>query len=104
MTTNKIGFKESVKNAGYKTKEYVGKKAQSVKKYSKKYGADIRTAYDIGYSRGWDDANDIPQRFCSKLAAAIGYRKGIKNRIRADKYIAQYNKQAKKELGGNYNG
>ncbi len=34
-TKNKTGFKESVKNAGRKTKEYVGKKAQSVKNYGK---------------------------------------------------------------------
>ncbi len=64
----------------------------------------MRTAYNIGYSRGWDDAYDVPKRFCSKLAAALGYRKGIKNRIRSDKYITEYNKQSKKNLGGNYNG
>ena len=77
-------FKQSMKDAGNK-----------VKNYSKSYMGDLRRSYDIGYSRGWDDAYDIPDRFGAKLVAGFGYRKGISNRKKSDKYIKQYNKQAK---------
>ena len=81
---NKKGFKQTMKDAGTK-----------VKNYSKSYFGDLRKSYDVGYSRGWDDAYDIPDRFGAKFAAGIGYRKGVKNRKKSDKYIKQYNKQAK---------
>ena len=81
---NKKGFKQSMKDAGNK-----------VKTYSKNYWGDLRRSYDVGYSRGWDDAYDIPDRFGAKFASGIGYRKGVKNRKKSDKYIKQYNKQAK---------
>jgi hypothetical protein len=87
------GFKQSMKDAGNK-----------VKNYSKSYVGDLRRSYDIGYSRGWDDAYDVPNRFLSKFVAGLGYRKGVKNRIKSDKYIKQYNKQNKQILGGNTNG
>ena len=85
-------FKQSMKDAGNK-----------VKNYSKSYMGDLRRSYDIGYSRGWDDAYDVPNRFLSKFVAGLGYRKGVKNRIKSDKYIKQYNKQNKQILGGNTN-
>ena len=88
-------FKESVHETGVKAKAYAKKQGEKVKTYGKKYGADLRTAYDIGYKRGWDDAYDIPDRFGAKFASGIGYRKGVKNRKKSDKYIKQYNKQAK---------
>ena len=78
-------FKETVKEAGSK-----------VKAYRKKYGADIRTAYDKGYARGWDDAYDIPKRIGAKTAAAYGYKKGLAKRRKADKYTKQYNRGGKK--------
>lgn len=81
---NKKGFKQTMKDAGTK-----------VKNYSKSYFGDLRQSYDVGYSRGWDDAYDIPDRFGAKFAAAIGYRKGVKNRKKSDNYIKQYNKQSK---------
>ena len=46
----------------------------------------------------------VPNRFLSKFVAGLGYRKGVKNRIKSDKYIKQYNKQNKQILGGNTNG
>ena len=61
----------------------------------KKYKSDIQTAYSIGYAKGWDDAYDIPKRFGAKTAAAYGYKKGIRNRRRADKYTKQYSKVGK---------
>lgn len=83
-TMKKTGFKESVKNTGTK-----------VKSYAKKYKDDIREAYDIGYSKGWDDAYTIPKRFGAKTAAAYGYKKGIKHRHRTDKYTTQYKRKGK---------
>ncbi len=97
-TKPKSGFKDSMQKAGQKTKDFAKKKTEQVKTYGKNYKSDVRKAYDVGYSRGWDDAYDIPQRFLCKLAAGIGYRKGIKNRYKSDKYIKQYNKQGKQKI------
>ena len=83
-TAKKSGFKESAKNAGRK-----------VKTYGKNYKSDIVRAYDIGYARGWDDAYIVPKRFGTKIAASYGYKKGIRDRRRADKYTKQYQKQGK---------
>ncbi len=60
-----------------------------------KYGADVRAAYDMGYAKGWDDAYDIPKRPGSQTAAALGYKKGMRNRHRTDKYMKQYQRQGK---------
>ena len=92
-TKQKKTFKESMQETGGKVKAYGQKKFEQVKTYGKKYGSDIRTAYDIGYKRGWDDAYDIPKRIGSKTAASLGYRKGVTNRKRSDKYVAQYNRR-----------
>ena len=81
---NKKVFIQTMKDAGNK-----------VNNYSKTYMGDLRRSYDVGYSRGWNDAYDIPDRFGAKLAAGIGYRKGVKNHKKSDKYIKQYNKQAR---------
>ena len=83
-------FKESMKETGGKVKAYGQKKYEQAKTYGKKYGSDIRNAYDIGYKRGWDYAYDIPKRLGAKTAAAYGYKKGAKNRVKSDKYIKQY--------------
>lgn len=95
-TAKKSGFKESVKNTGIKVKNYANEKYQSAKKSVNRYKSDIRTAYDIGYSKGWDDAYDIPKRFGAKTAAAYGYKKGIKCRYKSDKYTKQYNRKGNK--------
>ncbi len=94
-TTKKSGFKESMQKAGQKTKDFAKKKTEQAKSYGKKYKSDVRTAYNVGYARGWDDAYLIPKRFLTKLAASIGYRKGVKCRLKSDKYVKQYNKQNK---------
>ena len=88
-------FKESVQETGAKAKAYAKKQGEKVKTYGKKYGADLRTAYDVGYKRGWDDAYDIPKRVGAKTAAAYGYQKGVKNRVKSDKYIKQYQRGGK---------
>ncbi len=89
----KTGFKESIKNTGNKVKNFVSNKYQSAKRKVNSYKTDIRTAYDIGYAKGWDDAYDIPKRFGAKTAAARGYKNGLKQRCKADKYIRQYQRK-----------
>lgn len=96
-TAKKMGFKESVKNTGTKVKNYANQKYQSAKNSVNRYKTDIRSAYDIGYSQGWDDAYSIPNRFGAKTAAAYGYKKGIKQRHKADKYTKQYYRKRKQD-------
>lgn len=96
-TKQKKTFKESAKETGQKVKSFAKKQTDKVKSSAKRYGSDIRTAYDTGYARGWDDAYDIPKRFGAKTAAAYGYKKGIRNRRRSDKYTKQYNRGGKKQ-------
>ena len=86
-------FKESMKETGGKAKEYARKQADKVKEYGKNYKSDLKKAYDIGYGKGWDDSYDIPKRFGASTAAAYGYKKGVKNHRKSDKYVNQYNKQ-----------
>lgn len=92
-TKQRKTFKESIQETGSKVKAYGQKKYEQAKTSAKKYGSDIRTAYDIGYSRGWNDAYDVPKRFGSKTAAAYGYKKGLANRRKSDKYIKQYDRR-----------
>jgi len=92
-TKQRKTFKESMQETGGKVKAYGQKKYEQAKTSAKKYGSDIRTAYDIGYSRGWNDAYDVPKRFGSKTAAAYGYKKGLANRRKSDKYIKQYDRR-----------
>lgn len=92
-TKQKKTFKESMQETGGKVKAYGQKKYEQAKTSVKKYGSDIRTAYDIGYKRGWDDCYDIPNRVGARTAAAYGYRKGAKNRRKSDKYIKQYERR-----------
>ena len=94
-TKQKKTFKETMQETGSKVKAYGQKKYEQAKTSAKKYGSDLRTAYDVGYKRGWDDAYDIPKRVGAKTAAAYGYKKGAKQRVKSDKYIKQY------QRGGN---
>lgn len=86
-TTKKSVFKDTVSKGYQKTKDY-----------GRKYKSDVSEAYDIGYARGWDDAYDVPERFGARIAAAYGYRKGIKHRRKTDKYTKQYARKGKKNL------
>ncbi len=70
-------------------------KKQNNKQRRPRYRDDIRFAYDAGYKKGWDDAYIVPKRFGAKTAAAFGYKKGLRNRRRSDKYVHQY------QRGGN---
>lgn len=89
-TKTKKTFKETMKDTGTKAKSYAKKQGEKVKNYGKKYKSDIRSAYDIGYARGWEGAYDIPKRVGAKTAAAKGFKKGLKTRKVSDKYIQQY--------------
>ena len=92
QTKKSSRFGESVKKTGSKAKAYAGKKVDSVKSYARGYRGDLSKAYDLGYQRGWEEAHTIPNRLGAKTAAAYGYKKGVRNRKKSDKYIAQYNK------------
>ena len=83
-------FKESMKETGGKAKEYARKQTDKVKQYGKNYKSDLQKAYEMGYAKGWDDSYDIPKRVGAKTAAAYGYKKGITNRRKSDKYVKQY--------------
>ena len=93
----KRSFKDTVKDTGSKAKAYAKKQGEKVKHYGKKYASDIRTAYDIGFARGWVESYDIPNRVGAKTAAAYGYKKGLSQRRKSDKYIKQYNRGGKKQ-------
>ena len=83
-------FKESMNETGGKAKEYAKKQVDKVKKYGKTYKSDLQKAYGIGYGKGWEDSYNIPKRFGAKLAAVYGYKKGVSNRRKSDKYVSQY--------------
>ena len=80
------GFKRTVKKAGKKTRDFVGNKSAKVKAYRKQYQSDANFAFDVGFKRGWDDAYCIPKRASARAAAARGFKKGVTNRYRSDKY------------------
>lgn len=66
------------------------------KKVKQPYKCDIVDAHDFGYAIGWDNAYDIPDRFLAKTVAAYGFKKGIRNKLRIDKYNKTYQKKGKK--------
>ena len=70
-------------------------KANSKRK-RKSYKSDIVDSYDIGYAIGWDHAYDIPNRLFAKTAATYGFKKGMRNKHRVDKYTKTYQKKGKK--------
>ena len=72
------------------TKTMTGVKA---KKSGRSYKGDLLDAHDIGYALGWDNAYNIPDRFLSKTVAAYGFRKGMRNKFRIDKYNKTYQKK-----------
>lgn len=80
------GFGRTLKRAGEKTKAFVDKKAAQAKEHRRQYENDIDAAYDIGFQKGWNEAYSIPKRSGARAAAAKGFKKGIANRYRADKY------------------
>ena len=95
--TQKRNFKDTVRETGSKAKAYAKKQGEKVKNYGKKYASDIRDAYDTGFARGWVESYDIPNRVGAKTAAAYGYKKGLSQRRKSDKYIKQYNRGGKKQ-------
>ena len=90
VSKKQSNFKTTMKRAGAKTKAFVGKKAEQVKAYQKQVKRDRDTAYDIGFKRGWDEAYNIPKRYSARSAAAQGFKKGVVNRYRSDKYAKHH--------------
>ena len=84
-TKTKKTFKQSMKETG-----------QKVKDYGRTYKGNIRSSYDLGFAKGWDDAHYVPNRLGCRSAAAIGYRKGIKSRYKSDKFQRQYQRWGNK--------
>ena len=66
------------------------------KRKRKSYKSDIVDSYDIGYAIGWDHAYDIPNRLFAKTAATYGFKEGMRNKHRVDKYTKTYQKKGKK--------
>ena len=54
--------------------------------------AAIDKAYSIGYSKGWNDAYNVPRTVGARAAAAFGYDRGVRNRRRSDTYVKRFNK------------
>lgn len=81
---------EAVKVVNNKGKSYAKKQTDKVRQYGKNYKSDLQKAYEIGYAKGWEDTYDIPKRVGAKTAATYGYKKGLTNRKKADKYTKQY--------------
>ena len=69
------------------TRTYNRKKNSSRAARRRTYKEDIQRAYDVGYSKGWDDAYSIPKRVGAVTVASYGFRKGARNRRRSDRYV-----------------
>ena len=95
-TKKESGFKSTMKKAGEKTKAYVGKKTEQVKEHRRQVKSDKNTAYDVGFKRGWEEAYNIPKRASARSAAAQGFKKGVVNRYRSDKYAQSRKKKSHK--------
>lgn len=94
-TKKESGFKSTMKKAGAKTKAYAKKKTEQVKEYRRQVKSDKDTAYDVGFKRGWEEAYNIPKRASARSAAAQGFKKGVINRYRSDKYAQSHKKKSK---------
>lgn len=79
----KRSFKDQARN-------YAKKQTDKAKNYKNSYKSDLRKAYEIGYAKGWEDTYDVPKRVGAKTWATYGYKKGLTNRRKADKYTKQY--------------
>ena len=60
------------------------------------YKSDIIDAHDIGYAMGWDNAYNIPDKLFAKTVASYGFRKGMRDKFRTDKYAKTYQKKGTK--------
>ena len=65
------------------------------KKYDK-YKADLSDAFDIGYASGWETSFEVPDCMLGKIHAALGFKKGLRDRRRVENYTKRYKKKGKK--------
>ena len=86
--------KKSLKD---QAKNYAKKQTDKVKNYGKTYKSELQKAYAIGYARGWEDTYDISKKVGANMAAIHGYKKGLANRKKADKYTKQYKGNGRKQ-------
>ncbi len=70
-------FQQNVSIKAAQVKASVKKKYAEFKVYGSAYAKDLKKAYQVGYSRGWDDSKKIPKRLGAKTAATYGYGRGI---------------------------
>lgn len=95
MSSSQVKNKGKLKESVNKFKSKVKAKVENVKVGFEKYKSELNNAYKIGYQHGWEDSQDIPDRFGSATVASIGYKNGITNRRKTVKYTSQYNKTKK---------
>ena len=95
MSSSQVKKKGKLKESLNKVKGKAKAKVESIKVSFGKYRSELNNAYKIGYQRGWEDSQDIPDRFGSATVASIGYKNGITNRRKTVKYTSQYNKTKK---------
>lgn len=87
QTKRKKTFKESMQATGRKVKSYAKKQTDKAKAMVKRYRLELRSAYDVGYASGWDNAYALPKRIGAKTSAAKGFKRGLSERKKADKYV-----------------
>ena len=83
------------------------KKAKKQKKPQKSAGrkdkpSALETAHEVGFNRGWNDAEAVSPNIFARLKAKIGYGKGMSARRKAlklEKKIARQNKRLQKIKG-----
>lgn len=92
MASSQVKKKGSFKESMNKIKGKVKVRVDNVKSSFGKYKTELTNAYNVGYQRGWEDSQSIPDRFGSATVASIGYKNGISNRRKTIKYQKQYNK------------
>lgn len=82
----KKGVKQTVKETAGKVKKTVSQKAQKVKTSVLNYKEIMQVAFDLGYNRGLEDADKIPNKPGARQMATAGYGKAIKNKKKLDRY------------------
>ncbi len=86
---NSLGASENTKangNAWDKTKTIAKNGWNKTKQAYSNTKKDWKEAYSVGYSQAWKDYEKISTRFGSRISAALGYAKGLRNRHKCEKY------------------
>ena len=81
---------------GTRLKNTYKRASSSVKRKASKSKSGIVSAYEIGYTSGWEDAFRIPNNLGAPSSAAVGYKKGITQSRKTKKYTTAYNSRKAK--------